>query len=87
MTQDSDFCVHIYLGLIRWKNCEISCFQSLVFRSPGDVTGTTTTSKNMSNNTRDETEDITDSLESDDDVDNDKSDIAAAYLDMLSSFM
>ena len=40
----------------------------------------------MSNNTRDDTEDITDRLESDD-VDDDKSDIAAAYLDMLSSFM
>jgi hypothetical protein len=61
------------------------CFQFLVFRSPGDLTGTTTTSKDMSDNTRDETEDITDSLESDD-VD-EKSDIAASYLDMLSSFM
>ena len=41
----------------------------------------------MSNNTRDETDDITDSLESDDvDDHDDKSDIAAAYLDMLSSF-
>ena len=42
----------------------------------------------MSNNTRDETDDITDSLESDDvDDHDDKSDIAAAYLDMLSSFV
>ena len=42
----------------------------------------------MSNNTRDDTEDITDRLESDDvDDDDEKSDIAAAYLDMLSSFV
>ena len=34
----------------------------------------------------DETEDITDRLERDD-VDDEKSDIAAAYLDMLSSFV
>ena len=42
----------------------------------------------MSDNTRDETDDITDSLESDDvDDDDEKSDIAAAYIDMLSSFV
>ena len=42
----------------------------------------------MSDNTMDEPEEITDSLESDDDNDDDlKSDIAAAYLDMLSSFV
>ena len=88
MTYNSQSCLRIYLGLIGWKNCEISCFQSLVFRSPGDLTGTSTTSNNMSNNTRDETDDITDSLESDDvDDHDDKSDIAAAYLDMLSSFV
>ena len=58
-------------GTIRWKNCEISSFQFLVFRSPGDLTGATTTSKDMSDNTRDETDDITDSLESDD-VDDDE---------------
>ena len=65
--------------------------KSLVFRSPGDLTGTRNICKDMSDNTRDETEDISESLESDDDDDvdddDDKSDIAAAYLDMLSSFV
>ena len=49
---------------------------------------TTITSKDMNDDTTDETEDITDSLESDeDDSEYEKSDIAAAYLDMLSSFV
>ena len=70
------------------KNGKIIFFQTLIFRSPLDLTMTTITSKDVNDDTTDETEDITDSLESDeDDSEYEKSDIAAAYLDMLSSFV